>query len=171
MSMVPLQRPHLRKKHLLHTSSTTWNEDAGFTLLEMLVALSIFAIVLAFSAPSFRPSSGVPRLRPLMVEIAGTLKLARNLAITLNQPVSVVVDQQTRTYGIEGTGNAIALPPSVEFRFGQGKDVPRPAIGPRLIFFPDGSSTGGRLTLLNQKQAMSLDVEWLTGAIIAQRTR
>ena len=34
-----------------------------------------------------------------------------------------------------------------------------------LVFFPDGSSTGGRITLRSEVSAYRVDVDWLTGQV------
>ena len=34
-----------------------------------------------------------------------------------------------------------------------------------IRFFPDGSSTGGRLTLSTERLGMAVDVDWLTGKV------
>jgi len=36
----------------------------------------------------------------------------------------------------------------------------------RLRFFPDGSSTGGRIVLVNDGDRREIEVDWLTGKII-----
>ena len=35
----------------------------------------------------------------------------------------------------------------------------------RIRFFPEGSSTGGRLTVSNGRESQSVDVDWLTGRV------
>ena len=35
----------------------------------------------------------------------------------------------------------------------------------RIRFFPDGSSTGGRVTLIGQGQTRVVDINWLTGEV------
>jgi general secretion pathway protein H len=35
----------------------------------------------------------------------------------------------------------------------------------RILFFPDGTSTGGRLTLSNATAGRTIVVHWLTGTI------
>jgi general secretion pathway protein H len=35
----------------------------------------------------------------------------------------------------------------------------------RIRFFPDGSATGGRVTLIGQNQTLVVDINWLTGEI------
>ena len=35
----------------------------------------------------------------------------------------------------------------------------------RIRFFPDGSSTGGRVTLTSDERLYHVDVDWLTGQV------
>ncbi|MGA7117479.1 MAG: hypothetical protein WBY12_09835 [Hyphomicrobium sp.] len=39
-----------------------------------------------------------------------------------------------------------------------------------MRFFPDGSSTGGRVTLVAGERKRLLDINWLTGAVIIKDT-
>ena len=144
--------------------------DEGFTLFEMLVALAILALALAFAVPAFQRSNGRASIRPLAAELTGTLRTARSLAITGNRPVTILLDPETRSYGIEGYGKPQSLPSSIALAFNTTNELGRPEADSRITFFPDGSSTGGNVTLFDKKQVISLNVAWLTGAIVAQRT-
>jgi general secretion pathway protein H len=37
-------------------------------------------------------------------------------------------------------------------------------------FFPEGTATGGRIVLRNQRAAWQVDVQWLTGEVSLART-
>ena len=63
--------------------------SAGFTLIEMAVALSIACILLALGAPAFSGYLQNARLGSMAQSIYGGLQQARAEAVKLNQPLGV----------------------------------------------------------------------------------
>lgn len=142
--------------------------DAGFTLIEMMVVLVLVALTLGLSLPAWN-SRGSAQLRPLTAQLAAELRMARSTAIIQNRPISFVFDPKARVYQVQGVGRPTALPRSVGLTLVTSKELVRDGGSARLVFFPDGSSTGGKLTLFDRKDSMTIHVEWLTGAVVAQR--
>ncbi len=143
--------------------------DAGFTLIEMMVVLGLIALTLGISLPAFWNSRGSAQLRPLTAQLAAELRMARATAIIQNRPVSFVFDPKARVYQVPGVSRPTSLPASIGLTLTTSKELVRDSGSARLVFFPDGSSTGGKVTLFNRKESMTIQVEWLTGAVIAQR--
>ena len=142
--------------------------DAGFTLLELLVVLAIMALTVALAAASIRLSRGGPRLQPLAVILAADIRSARTEAITSNRPVGVNFDVKSHAYRI-GAGRAVALPRTIAFKLATSEEFRRPTDVGHLVFFPDGSSTGGQLTLSDPNLSITLMIDWLTGSVTARR--
>ncbi len=61
----------------------------GFTLIEMMVALTVLAIVLSVAAPSFGNLLASNRLSTQTSEFIGALNLARSEAVRRAQPVAL----------------------------------------------------------------------------------
>ncbi|MGE0098543.1 MAG: GspH/FimT family pseudopilin [Hydrogenophaga sp.] len=59
----------------------------GFTLVEILVALGLFAVIVAFAAPSFANMARRHRVDAFKDSLIGTIQLARTEAIRLGEPV------------------------------------------------------------------------------------
>ena len=144
--------------------------DSGFTLLELLVVLAIVSMTIAAATISIRGSGGAVRLQPLAVLVAADLKLARANAISQNRPVEVAFDAVKHAYQVQGSRLAVTLPSSIGFQLVTPMEFRRNADGAHLIFFADGSSTGGRLTLSDSRLAITLMIDWLTGAVTATKT-
>jgi len=145
--------------------------DAGFSLLELLIVLAVLSLAVGVVAPSFRGPRGSERLRPLALKLATDLKLARSTAILGRRPVSFLTDAKTHTYRVEGAGSPVKLPDTIGLAVFSPHGVASHDGAGQLVFFPDGSSTGGRLTLTNQVTSVTLNVEWLTGSITRQGGR
>jgi type IV fimbrial biogenesis protein FimT len=60
---------------------------AGFTLVEMMIALSILAILLVIAVPSFRDASLGARLASIANDMSASVQLARSEAIKRNAAV------------------------------------------------------------------------------------
>ena len=60
------------------------DRNAGFTLLEMLAALAVIALVSAISIPALRPPSDAMRLEAAARQMAAALRLTRARAIAAN---------------------------------------------------------------------------------------
>jgi len=119
----------------------------GFTLFELLIALTIMAAVLALALPA------LPRLVPgvtldaATVEVMAMLRQARATAIHGNRPVGVAVEDGRIT--VDGTW-ARAMPV---------------AAAPALSFYPDGASNGGALVVAVAGRSRGVTVDPLTGRV------
>lgn len=114
---------------------------SGFTLIEMLVVLTIISLVAAIGAATMSRRPGhIERER-----IAGRIELAVAAAerSARVQGSSASLDPSK----IDGVEASLAFKPTI------GRDK-------LLTFFPDGSSTGGTISLDGRPL---LDIDWLTG--------
>jgi type IV fimbrial biogenesis protein FimT len=59
----------------------------GFTLVEMVVAIGLLAVIVAFAAPSFADMARRQRVEALKDSVIGAIHLARTEAIRLGEPV------------------------------------------------------------------------------------
>lgn len=73
--------------------------EHGFTLIEMLVALSIAAILLAIAVPSYSSSQLNSQLRASANDLIGSINLARSEAIKRGTTVTVCASSDGETCG------------------------------------------------------------------------
>jgi prepilin-type N-terminal cleavage/methylation domain-containing protein len=59
----------------------------GFTLIELMIAIAVFAILLAIAVPSFRDASLAARLGSIANNMVASVQLARSEAIKRNAVV------------------------------------------------------------------------------------
>ena len=135
---------------------------AGFTLLEMLVVLALLGLSLGLVLGAGRPVPAGTAARAAAGEIAGALRLARSQAILGNRPVAVTLDLASRRYRV-GAAPDRALPPGVALGLLTASGQVLGEAAGRIRFEPDGSSTGGRVTVTGGARTVLVGVDWLSG--------
>lgn len=136
----------------------------GFTLIEVIVTLAILGFALALVAGYKPPWSSGLGLRATAAEIASGLRLARSEAIVHNRSVVFSLDVTGHRYRV-GAGAERSLPANLSLQLltvaGENRG---PGVGD-IRFQPDGSSTGGRISLAEGQHRLAVGVDWLTGGI------
>src|SRR5437763_16963339 len=141
-------------------------QDAGFTLIEVIVVLAVLAFALALLVGYKPPWSSGFGLRGTAAELASGLRLARSEAILRNRPILFEIDLAGHQFRVD-TGPVRRLPPQLSIALltvsGERRDV---ATGD-IRFNPDGSSTGGRISLSDGPQKVTIGIDWLSGRVNA----
>ena len=138
----------------------------GVTLLELLIVLSIMAIIAAMVVPLFGGSGvSTAELKSAARQVAAGLRVARSEALATRQETRVVLDLQQRTFRIDRNPYVHALPRPIEVKlFTAQSDLVNERVG-AIRFFPDGGSNGGRVTLAAGARKYDVDIDWLTGRV------
>jgi general secretion pathway protein H len=137
---------------------------AAFTLIELIVTLAVLGLALVLITGYKAPWSTAFGLKGTAAELASGLRLARSQAIAANRPVALDLDLAGHRYEV-GDGPPHALPAklSIELLTVAGEDRGRTTGDIR--FNPDGSSTGGRISLAEGGRRVAIGVDWLTGRV------
>lgn len=138
--------------------------QAGFTLLEMIVVVAILAFALTLIVGYRPPWSGGLGVRGAASELASALRLARSEAIARDGPVSVMIDVASHRYQV-GESPSQALPPSLKIEFLTLASEQHSINSAAIRFYPDGSSTGGRVTFGDRAHTLVVGVDWLNGRV------
>jgi general secretion pathway protein H len=160
-------RTHACCRRLIPAASC--GAERGTSLIEMLVVLAILALVAAVALPGAQMPGQGPSLRLVATDIAARLRAARNIAVNEQRDVAFAFDSETRTYGVEGLGPPRAVPVAVNVSVTTARQYVRDAGEARLVFYSDGSSSGGTIRLAAQHQRIVIGVAWLTGAVHVDR--
>lgn len=137
----------------------------GFTLLELVVVLVIVSVGLVLVAPRFSGALVGLELKGAARDVASGLRYARGRAIATGRETRLALDVDTGRYWIDGDPRERSLPNGVDLRLVVGRsEVFNDGVG-AITFFPDGSSTGGRVILSVDERQFRVDVHWLTGGV------
>ena len=86
------------------------------------------------------------------------------MSIAANHDVAFVLDLQSMTYATLPRP-PVVLPRDITLSFERAQDVLRGPADARLIFYPSGGSSGGRILLSSAQGRVSVTVDWLTGSV------
>ena len=137
--------------------------QAGFSVLELLIVLVILALAATVALPMTSRSRSALAMRSAALEIGAQLRATRTAAIKSNAERTFNVDLLARRFWADG----VVGPRPITGQAALDVVVPRSEqTGPtsaRLRFFPDGSSSGGKILLKEPGRTATVSVDWVTG--------
>jgi len=138
--------------------------ETGFTLIEVIVVLAVLAFALVLLV-GYKPHwSSRLGLRGTAAELASGLRLARSEAILRNRPILFEIDLAGHQFRVD-TGPVRRLPPQLSIALLTVSGERRDAATGDIRFNPDGSSTGGRISIGDGRRSIAVGVDWLTGRV------
>jgi general secretion pathway protein H len=134
----------------------------GFTLLELLVVI----IILALTSTLVGINLGGDRanLESIARTLVTDLRYVRSKAMVGNTDTALVVDLDNGAYYSRAARIDRPLPASISVEL--TVDV-RDTDGKRgsIVFYPDGSSSGGKLRLSRNGRSLQITTAWLNGYV------
>jgi len=136
----------------------------GFTLIEIMAVLGIIALIMGVAAVSFAGRLEKLKISNAAKDVMSALRMTRSKAIVSRTEQALEVDLEARTVTVPGR-DAVQLPEQIEMGLVTAStEVSSDKVG-RIRFFPDGGSTGGKVTLATEVREWQVKVSWLTGEI------
>lgn len=139
--------------------------NRGFTLLEMMIVLTLTALMLALVPPFISGRTSGAELKATARELAAALRFARGRAITRHQEAVLTLDAERRRYTVSGRPRPRSLPKGIDITLVTARSQQIAEKVASVRFFPDGSATGGQITLSGGTQKYIVDINWLTGRV------
>ena len=137
----------------------------GVTLLELLIVLTLMALIAAMVLPMFSGGVSGTDLKTAARDVAAGLRLARDRAISQRAESLLELNLEARTFRVSPDERSHRLPEKIELKlYTAQRDLLNEKVG-AIRFFPDGGSNGGRITLAAGERKYDVDVDWLTGRV------
>lgn len=148
-------------------SGKKYRVNRGFTLIEILVAISIVAMVLAVSVPSSIKFYQSIQYRQAVRTVEAILTSARHGAITSGRPSSVLINPYNNR--LIYSEKVEQLPAALTIAVRSAAELNREDLAV-IRFYPEGGSSGGEIDITRPGGAgVTLLVDWLIGRITQQR--
>jgi prepilin-type N-terminal cleavage/methylation domain-containing protein len=145
-------------------------EKEGFTLLELVIVMTLMVIMLGLSGAQFANLLPSVRLNSAGRELSGLIRMARVEAMSSGEERKVTIDLDGRRYGFSG-GPVRTLPEDVGVR------VLDPLSGEttrgtyHIAADPLGSVRSCEVVLWNRKRSLTIAVDPVVGSTVLKGTR
>lgn len=142
----------------------------GFTLLELMIVLTIAGLLVAVSVPSAAKLYQSMVYRGAVGDARALLETARYQALITGHSMDVLVQPNTRRLALKNMfPNAKPLPKSLDLRVTSAAELQFNHNTAVIRFYPDGSSSGGSISLLRETGGgVTLHIGWLLGQVTQQ---
>ncbi len=137
----------------------------GFTLIELLVVMAVLALVLVAVPPFFSKGFPSATLKAAAREVAAGLRYARSEAVTRNREVVFTIDLDEASYTVGANSRTMSWPDEIDVTLLTARSEQIDETSGTIRFFPDGSSTGGGITLALGARKYRVLVDWLNGQV------
>ena len=137
----------------------------GFTLLEIIIVLALITLILGLSSVFFAGSLPSAKANATGRELAGVIRHARSLARMSMESRNVVIDLDSRTYGIEGMAQK-SFPPELLVKVIDPLSGEIAAGTFVILFSPAGGMSGGTIILSWGKKAIRIELDPIVGAVL-----
>jgi general secretion pathway protein H len=141
------------------------NQQRGFTLIEMLVVMTIAALIVGLALPRLTGTTERATLRTATHQIAAALRDTRSLAMTRGRSEAFIIDTANGAFRAGPTAQPGQLPRGIQLALITVTSDRDSASRGRIQFFADGSSTGGGVLFASGKIRSQVLVDWLTGRV------
>ncbi len=137
----------------------------GVTMLELILVLALMGIIASLVIPMLGSGVSTSELKSSARQLAAGLRLARSEALATRHETFLALDVEQRKFKVGGDPREFQLPVRSELKlYTAQKDLVSEKVG-AIRFYPDGGSTGGRITIASGERKYEVDVDWLTGRV------
>jgi len=137
----------------------------GFTLIELLAVLFIGALVYALLLGVPMRGTSMADLKSSARSLASGLRQAQSTAMATRRDATLTLDLEAREFAVTGAEGTRTLPKDLELKLYTAQTEATSESKGAIRFYPDGSSTGGRITVAAGERKYEVDVDWLTGRV------
>jgi general secretion pathway protein H len=141
------------------------NSNQGFTLIEIIIVLIITVLGFSVIANNINSGNYGTKLQLITYEIASALRYAQSQALITQKSTSVDIDLSENSYAVSSQNKQHKFNKEIAVTLEIAEQEYTVDQIARIRFFPDGSSTGGRIKLEWGSFYKQIDVNWITGKV------
>ena len=141
--------------------------NLGFTLLELIIVIFLIALILGISTVFFANALPSGKFNATVRDLASSIRYARSLAQTEGAEQSVIIDIDSRNYGIEGKPSK-PFPPDVGIKVIAPFSEAIVSGSYSFHFNPSGGSDGGEIVLWNAKKTVHVVLDPVVGSTVVR---
>ena len=145
----------------------------GFTMVELLVVLSLMGFMMALTIPAFTKTLRGLKIKTMVRKIVSTLKYARSEAVFKQVPQIVHFDPDNNIFWLEkgrkesvpGDVKVLKLPREVYIKKIEWNNRASDSGSNSIWFYSDGSSSSGTISIVDSAKEKSyrISVDFFTG--------
>jgi len=137
--------------------------DRGFTIVELLAAITIVGLLLAVAVPASMRFYDSIKYRQSVRDVITLLGGARYQAVNTGKAQDVMIDTQTRKLRLNK--DVRTLPEGFNLVARTAREVNRDNKGV-IRFYPEGGSSGGDINIERPDGGgVTISVDWLVGSV------
>lgn len=144
-------------------SSMRQHHTKGFTLLELLVVVMIVAFMTTIVGVNLRGNRGA-NLESVGRTLIADLRYVRSKAMVGSADTAITIDVSGRNYFSQDSTISRSLPQGMSVVITVDENDITGTKG-RIVFYPDGSSSGGKIKLIKDGRELEVVTTWLNGYV------
>ena len=150
---------------ITQTLITRLKINQGFTLIELLLVMVV--VIMGFAVIGVNISSGTDATahQSAARDLVSALRYAKGEALISRQEMTVALDLNDNTYTVSRRDKVFSIPKDIDLTVVTAQEELSGDGTASIRFYPDGSSTGGRIKLERKGTNWQIDINWLTGQI------
>jgi prepilin-type N-terminal cleavage/methylation domain-containing protein len=139
--------------------------DKGFTLLEIIIVITLVVLIFGFTTLFFGNILPGARLNAAARELSAMMRYAKMLAQNNGEPQAVLINLDTGRYEIQGV-QARNIPEGINIRIADpvAGEVSRGNYA--VLFHESGIVEGGTITLWNAKRTINIELDPIVGSVV-----
>jgi len=139
--------------------------ESGFTLLEIVCVLAVFAMLAAIVVPVLPRGTTRARLESYAIATAALLKADHDAAVRRGTQIVTEVNAASRLIRSGATDRVVRIPNDVAFDALLAARCNKHLVRSTIGFFSSGMSCGGAIALTRLDFGYEIRVNWLTGGV------
>ncbi len=137
----------------------------GFSLLEIILVIALAAVMMTLAPRIFGSGVSGSELKSSVRTLAAAMKMARDHAINSRRETFVSINVNSREFTTTLDERVHKLNDQLTLKLFTAETDQITAQSASFRFYPDGSSNGGRVTVIAGEREFFIDIDWLTGRV------